>query len=91
MGRGKKNYDIHLGGEPVGIRLNAVFAENVPRDELVNVLRPVLMRYRDHHHAGERFGDFCHRLGIDHLRGELGTERWVRKPRDTVKENATPS
>jgi len=42
VGRGKKSYDIHLGGEPVGIRLNAVFAENIPRDELVNVLRPVL-------------------------------------------------
>ena len=39
VGRGKKNYDIHLGGEPVGIRLNDVFAENIPRDELVNVLR----------------------------------------------------
>jgi sulfite reductase (ferredoxin) len=91
VGRGKKNYDIHLGGEPVGIRLNAVFAENVPRDELVNLLRPVLVSYRDHRHDGERFGDFCHRLGIDHLRGELGTERWVRKPRDTAKENATPS
>ena len=85
VGRGKKSYDIHLGGEPVGIRLNAVFAQNVPRDELVNVLRPVLVHYRDHRHDWERFGDFCHRLGVDHLRGELGTERWVRTPRPTAQ------
>ena len=25
VGRGKKSYDIYLGGEPVGIRLNDVF------------------------------------------------------------------
>lgn len=81
VGRGKKNYDIHLGGEPVGIRLNDVFAENVPRDELTNVLRPVLAYYRDERRSGERFGDFCHRLGVDRLRVQLGTERWARKPR----------
>lgn len=83
--------DIHLGGEPVGIRLNDVFAENVPRDELVNVLRPVFVYYRDQRRSGERFGDFCHRLGVDRLRAQLGTERGARKPRDTAKENATPS
>jgi len=81
VGRGKNSYDIHLGGETIGVRLNVVFAENIPRDELVNVLRPVLVHYRDHRHDGERFGDFCHRMGVEHLRGELGTERWVRKPR----------
>jgi len=88
VGRGKKSYDIHLGGEPVGTRLNDVFAENVPRDELVNVLRPVLVYYRDERRSGERFGDFCHRLGVDRLRAQLGTERWARKPRDTAQENA---
>jgi sulfite reductase (ferredoxin) len=81
VGRGKKSYDIHLGGEPVGIRMNAIFAENVPREELVNVLRPVFTRYRADRHDGERFGDWCHRLGVEALRAELGNESWVRKPR----------
>jgi sulfite reductase (ferredoxin) len=31
VGRGKDRYDVHLGGEQVGIRLNVVFCENVPR------------------------------------------------------------
>ncbi len=81
VGRGKVNYDVHLGGEPVGVRLNTIFAENVPRDELVNVLRPVLVHYREHRGEDERFGDFCHRLGVDHLRAELGNETWNRRAR----------
>ena len=79
VGRGKKSYDIHLGGEPVGVRMNAVFAENVPRTELVNVLRPVLAHYVEHRTPGEGLGDFCHRLGVDVLRAELGNESWVRR------------
>jgi sulfite reductase (ferredoxin) len=81
VGRGKVNYDVHLGGEPVGIRLNTVFAENVPRHELVDVLRPVLVHYRDQRRDGERFGDFCHRLGVDRLRAEMGNETWNRRAR----------
>lgn len=81
VGRGKNSYDIHLGGETVGIRLNRVFCENVPRQELVNVLRPVFARYREGRRDGERFGDFCFRVGVDDLRAALGTERWVRTRR----------
>ena len=81
VGRGKRSYDIHLGGEPVGIRLNRIFAENVPRDSLVDVLRPVLAYYREHGHDGEGLGDFCHRVGVDRLRLELGNESWVRTRR----------
>ena len=91
VGRGKKNYDIHLGGEPVGIRLNDVFAENIPREELINVLRPVLAYYRDQRLNEERFGDFCHRIGVDPLRAQLGTERWVRKPRGAIEESTSPA
>jgi sulfite reductase (ferredoxin) len=82
VGRGKKSYDIHLGGETVGVRLNRVFAENVPRDELAGVLRPVLAHYRAARGADERFGDFCHRLGVDRIRADFGTEQWVRARAD---------
>ncbi|MDP9387923.1 MAG: NADPH-dependent assimilatory sulfite reductase hemoprotein subunit [Actinomycetota bacterium] len=81
VGRGKRSYDIHIGGEPVGVRLNAVFAENVPRDELVAVLRPLLAHYNAQRRDGERLGDFCHRTGVAELRAALGDERWVRAPR----------
>jgi sulfite reductase (ferredoxin) len=80
VGRGKKSYDVHLGGEPVGTRLNGLFAENVPRDELIGVLHPVLREYRDERRDGEGFGDWCHRIGVGALRARLGDERWVRVP-----------
>lgn len=78
VGRGKSSYDVHLGGEAVGMRMNRVFAENVPRSELVDVLRPVLTLYRDEREADEGFGDFCQRRGVDELRASHGTEQWVR-------------
>ena len=81
VGRGKTSYDVHLGGEPVGVRLNALFAENVPRQELVNVVAPVLDLYRDHRQPGEGFGDFCHRIGVEELRATLGNETWNRRRR----------
>ena len=89
VGRGKKSYDIHLGGEPIGIRLNQRYAENVPRDELVDALRPVLARYRQRHLDGERFGDFCSRVGVKHLRAEFGADRWARKQRDQTASQTT--
>jgi len=80
VGRGKDRYDVHLGGEPVGIRLNEIFCENVPRGALVDVLRPVLERYAARRSPGQRFGDWCHVVGVTALRHELGTEQWVRTP-----------
>jgi sulfite reductase (ferredoxin) len=78
VGRGKNRYDIHLGGEHVGVRLNEIFCENVPRDALVAVLRPVLARYAERRRAGQGFGEWCHEVGVAVLRAELGTEQWVR-------------
>jgi sulfite reductase (ferredoxin) len=81
VGRGKNRYDIHLGGERVGVRMNEIFCENAPRDQLVPVLRPVFERYAAERNDGEEFGNWCHRVGVATLRAELGTEEWVRKPR----------
>ena len=81
VGRGKNRYDIHLGGERVGVRLNEIFSENVPRDSLVPVLRPVFERYGVEREDGEEFGNWCHKIGVATLRAELGTEQWVRPAR----------
>ncbi len=79
VGRGKDRYDVHLGGDDVGTRLNAIFCENVPRRSIIDVLVPVLRRYADDRLPGERFGNWCHRIGVATLRAELGTEQWVRR------------
>ncbi len=80
VGRGKDRYDVHLGGEQVGIRLNEVFCENVPGGELLAVLRPVLERFASQRAEGQAFGDWCQDAGVGNLRAELGTEQWVRRP-----------
>ena len=79
VGRGKKSYDVHLGGDVVGTRLNEVFAENVPRDQIGAVLRPVLAHYREARRDGEGFGDFCAREGVAWLRARFGNESWARR------------
>lgn len=90
VGRGKDRYDVHLGGEQVGVRLNEVFCENVPRGALVEVLAPVLERYAADRAPGQGFGDWCHRIGVGRLRAELGTEEWVRRPgRERVSASST--
>jgi len=81
VGRGKKSYDVHVGGDVAGTRLNGVFAENVPRDKLVEVLHPLFEHYRDARITDEAFGDFCDREGVDELRARLGNESWVRQKR----------
>lgn len=81
VGRGKDRYDVHLGGDQVGTRLNDIYCENVPGGSLLDVLRPVLARYAIDHLPGEAFGAWCHRHDVGVLRAELGTEQWVRRPR----------
>jgi sulfite reductase (ferredoxin) len=84
VGRGKNRYDVLLGGETIGTRLNQTFCENVPLPELVRVLVPVLDRFRGERRHDERFGNYCHRVGVERLRAELGTEEWVRTPRSAA-------
>ncbi len=59
VGRRMGRYDVHLGGSPLGSRLNVLVAENVPEGDLVARLRPLLVAYRDERLPGESFGDFC--------------------------------
>ncbi len=61
-------YTIYLGGRAQGDRLNRLFADYVPFDQIGATLRPVFEAFRDQREAGESFGDYCDRQG-------LGTER----------------
>ncbi len=68
VGRGKNHYNVFLGGDAHGTRLNTPFADRVAFNELLDVLRPVLTFYRVERLSGERFGDFCARIGPEVLR-----------------------
>jgi len=68
VGRTLHYYNVYLGGDFEGTRLNQLYAEMVHQDKLVGVLLPLLAFYKEERQPGEGFGDFCHRLGIDALK-----------------------
>lgn len=60
-------YDVFLGGDYEGTRLNTLFARNVPFDGLTDLLRPLLEAYAGERRSAEGFGNWCDRVGIDRL------------------------
>ena len=60
-------YDVFLGGDAQGTRLNELFAAMVPLEQITSVLRPVLEAYARDRNGGEGFGDWAHRHGVAQL------------------------
>ena len=61
-------YDVMLGGDFDGTRLNRVFAPNVPITEIPSLLRPLFEAFRSERRTGEGFGNWTDRVGLDTLR-----------------------
>lgn len=61
-------YEVYLGGDFDGTRLNELYARNVPLAEIPGLLRGPLQAFCDERTQGESFGDFCHRVGVEALR-----------------------
>ncbi len=74
MGKTKDKYTIYLGGRVLGDRLNFVFQDLVPTQEVVPTLVPVLHYFKDARQNGESFGDFCHRVGKENLLAKCNLE-----------------
>ena len=67
VGKTKDKYTVFLGGRREGDRLNWVYKDLVPSEEVVPTLSAVLRHFKDQRQAGESLGDFCHRVGRDAL------------------------
>jgi sulfite reductase (ferredoxin) len=61
-------YDLFLGGDFEGTRLNCLYATNVPLAEIPGLLLGPLMAFRDERRPPEGFGDWCWRIGVEALR-----------------------
>jgi sulfite reductase (ferredoxin) len=61
-------YDVMLGGDFDGTRLNRVFAPNVPITDIPALLRPLFEAFRSERTPGEGFGNWTERVGFDALR-----------------------
>jgi len=73
VGRSGDKYSVFLGGHILGHRLNFLFKDLVPKDEIVPALVPVLEHYVRVRQQGECFGDFCQRLGAERLQALSAT------------------
>ncbi len=58
VGRGLDKYTVFVGGDPAGTRLNRIFRDLVPLDELVDTVRPLLEAFSSNRLPEEPFSDF---------------------------------
>jgi len=72
VGRTLNAYNIYLGGDFEGTRLNELYCELVPKDRIVETITPLLAAYKLGRRGDEGFGEFCHRVGVPQLIRLLG-------------------
>ena len=64
VGKAPGRYNLMLGADHRGQRLNTLYRENITEAEIVEALDPLFARYAAGREDGEGFGDFLHRAGI---------------------------
>jgi sulfite reductase (ferredoxin) len=65
-------YDVFLGGDPGGARLNQLYAPAVPLESICSLLDPLLRAFATERQRDESFGDWSHRFGIEQLQRRFG-------------------
>ncbi len=61
VGKAPGRYQLWLGGNASGTRLNKLFKDVVKDPEIETELRPLFARFATERNANERFGDWCER------------------------------
>jgi len=68
VGKTVGKYTVFVGGRLLGDRLNFIYKDLVPAEEVVSTLAPLFVYFKHARQEGETFGDFCHRKGAEDLR-----------------------
>ncbi len=63
IGKGPGKYNMYLGGDFTGQRLNKIYKENIDEEEILATLEPLFVQYAKERSKGEHFGDFVIRKG----------------------------
>ncbi|MCU7854437.1 MAG: sulfite reductase, partial [Candidatus Thiodiazotropha sp. (ex Lucinoma borealis)] len=58
IGKGPGRYNLHLGGDGRGLRLNRLYRKNLNETDLLNTLDKLLQQYAANRNPEERFGDY---------------------------------
>jgi sulfite reductase (NADPH) hemoprotein beta-component len=61
VGTAYGKYNLHIGGDRLGTRLNTKFKENVGEEEIIETLDQLFGIYSQQRNAEETFGDFSYR------------------------------
>jgi sulfite reductase (NADPH) hemoprotein beta-component len=64
VGKAPGRYNLMLGADHIGRRLNSLYRENIDEAAILAALDPLFARYAAERDPGERFGDFLVRAGI---------------------------
>lgn len=88
VGRSADVYVVYVGGASNGTRLNQPYKDLVKREQLVETVRPLLELFRARRLPGERFGDFCHRTGVETLQTIVNQTRSEEEPYAAVDASA---
>lgn len=64
VGRAPGRYDLRLGADAAGERLNALHRENLDEEAILAELDDLFARFAAERIAAERFGDFLVRVGV---------------------------
>ncbi|HVU15332.1 MAG TPA: NADPH-dependent assimilatory sulfite reductase hemoprotein subunit [Candidatus Didemnitutus sp.] len=67
VGKAPGRYQMWVGGNAAGTRLNRIYRDTVKDPDMENEVRPLLARWKSEREAGERFGDFCARVVLPEL------------------------
>ena len=72
VGRARGQYSVFVGGRLLGDRLNFLYKDYVPSEEVVSTLVPLFVYFKTDRQPGETFGDFCQRKGAEDLAAWAG-------------------
>ena len=63
IGKSIGHYNLYLGGNLNGTRLNTLYKETLSEEEILAELRPIIADFSENRQVGEGFGDFVIRRG----------------------------
>merc|ERR1712226_499893 len=66
VGKAPGTYNMYLGADFVGSRLNTLYRESVTEDQIIELLTPLFARYAQNREKNETFGGYCIRSGVIH-------------------------
>lgn len=64
VGRAVGRYDLRIGADHTGERMNAMFIENTDEARILEALDGLFERFAEERHEGEAFGNFVARTGV---------------------------